>query len=136
MTERDLLDLWAKARLHIVLSQLGPIFLLIVTAVSLGLGLDHAGLAVRLAVLGILLASGVLGALVQFSAASQALAIAKDLDAVKSPSATTQDAIRFAPWMNVVRFVTPTIFVLIFLAMSVALLAGPGFGPGFGPGGH
>jgi hypothetical protein len=129
MTERELLELWAKARGHLILSQMAPTFLLIVTAVALGLGLDRANLWVRVGVLGILLASGVLGALVQYSVAAQALAIADDLSELPTPSATTRQAISFAPWMNVARFVTPTIFMVIFFALSVALLVGPEFGP-------
>lgn len=129
MTERELLDLWGKARLHIVLSQLGPTFLLIVTAVALSFGMDRANLGVRLGVLGILLASGVLGALVQYGAASQALAVARDLEALPKPSAVTQQTVAFSPWLNVVRFVTPAIFVMIFLALAVGILAGPALGP-------
>jgi len=129
MTERELLDLWAKARGHLIFSQLAPTFLLIVTAVALGLGLNEADVWVRVGVLGILLASGVLGALVQFAVASQALAIAEDLEQLSSKSATARQAISFAPWMNVARFVTPAIFVVIFLVLAISLLAGPQFGP-------
>jgi hypothetical protein len=129
MTERELLELWGKARLHIIVSQFAPTFLLIATAIAMGMGLERAELLVRIAVLGILLASGILGALVQYGAASQALAIARDLSAVKSPSATTLQVTSFAVWMNVVRFVTPSIFVVIFVALAVALVTGPELGP-------
>jgi hypothetical protein len=96
--------------------------------VALGLGLDRANLLVRVGVLGILLASGVLGALVQYSVATQALAIADDLSELPTQSATARQTISFAPWMNVARFVTPTIFVVIFIALAIALLVGPEFG--------
>lgn len=122
MSERELIDLWNKARLHIVISQLGPTFLLITTVGLMTFGLADTSEAVRWAALGILLASGILGALVQFSSASDAMAIAKDLTAMGTESSVARRIISFAPWMNVVRFVTPTIFILIFVALAVALL--------------
>jgi hypothetical protein len=130
MTERELLELWGKARLHIVLSQIAPTALLITTAIAMGLGLGRADVLVRIAVLGILLASGVLGALVQYSAATQSLAIAKDLGGIKNSSATSRNVVAFAVWMNVVRFVTPVIFIVIFVLLAAALLSGPFGGPG------
>lgn len=122
MTERELIDLWNKARLHIVISQLGPTFLLITTVGLMTFGLGETSEAVRWAALGILLASGILGALVQFSSASDAMATAQDLSAMGAGSSVANRIISFAPWMNVVRFVTPTIFILIFAALAVALL--------------
>jgi len=122
MTERELIDLWNKARLHIVISQLGPTFLLITTVGLMTFGLGETSDAVRWAALGILLASGILGALVQFSSASDAIAIAQDLSEMGAGSSVARRIISFAPWMNVVRFVTPTIFILIFAALAVALL--------------
>lgn len=121
MSERELIDLWNKARLHIVISQLGPTFLLITTVGLMTFGLADTPQAIRWATAGILLASGILGALVQFSSASDAIAIAKDLSAQGAQSQIAQRIIAFAPWMNVVRFVTPTIFILIFIALAVAL---------------
>jgi hypothetical protein len=96
----------------------------------MGLGLGRADMLVRIAVLGILLASGVLGALVQYSAATQSLAIAKDLSGIKNASATSRHVVAFAVWMNVVRFVTPVIFIVIFVLLAAALLGGPIGGPG------
>jgi hypothetical protein len=122
MTERELIDLWNKARLHIVISQLGPTFLLITTVGLMTFGLGETSDAVRWAALGILLASGILGALVQFSSASDAIAIAQDLSRMGAESSVARRIISFAPWMNVVRFVTPTIFILIFGALAVGLL--------------
>lgn len=121
MSERELIDLWNKARLHIVISQLGPTFLLITTVGLMTFGLADTPQAIRWATAGILLASGILGALAQFSSASDAIAIAKDLSAHGARSQIAQRIIAFAPWMNVVRFVTPTIFILIFIALAVAL---------------
>lgn len=124
MTERELLDLWNKNRQHIVLSQLGPIFLLIVTVALIMLGLTAAPPVVKWAALGILLASGILGALVQFSSATEAMAIAADLAEVKEPSRLSRQAVASAKWLNVVRFVTPTIFIVIFLLLAAVLLVG------------
>jgi len=122
MSEFELLGLWQKARLHLVLSQMAPTFLLIATVALFPLGLGQAPIVVRLAALGILLASGILGALVQFSSSAEAQAVAADLAALKSRSATSERAITVAPWLNVVKFVTPAIFGIIFLLLMAALL--------------
>lgn len=124
MTERELLELWNKNRQHIVLSQIGPIFLLIVTVALIMLGLVAAPPVVKWAALGILLASGILGALVQYSSATEAMAIAADLAELKDPSRVSRQAIASAKWLNVVRFVTPTIFILIFLLLAAVLVVG------------
>lgn len=124
MTERELLELWNKNRQHIVLSQLGPVFLLIVTVALIMLGLIAAPPVVKWAALGILLASGILGALVQYSSATEAMAIAADLAEVKNPSRLSRQAVAGAKWLNVVRFVTPTIFIVIFLLLAAVLVIG------------
>ena len=121
MSERELIDLWTKARWHVIVSQLAPTLLLGFT-VGLGIvGLGEATLAVRIAAAGILLASGILGALAQFSAASEGIAIARDLTAMAPTSAISQHIIRFAPLLNVVRFVTPAVFIVVFVALLVEL---------------
>ena len=121
MTERELVELWTKARWHIIVSQLAPTALLGFT-IGLGIaGLGEASLAVRIAAAGILLASGILGALAQFSAASEGLAIARDLRAIAAASATSQQIVRSAPLLDVVRFVTPTVFIAVFVALLVEL---------------
>ena len=124
MTERELLELWNKNRQQIVVSQMAPTFLLIVTVGLITLGLAGGPLFLSLATLGILLASGILGALVQYASATEAMAVAADLAQLKSPSAASRQAIKFAPWLNVVRFVTPAIFTLIFLFLALILLMG------------
>ena len=124
MTERELLELWNKTRQQIVVSQFAPTFLLITSAALILAGLGAAPLFVSLVVLLILLASGILGALVQYSAATEAMAIAEDLSHVKSPSALTKQAIKFAKWYNVVRFVTPAIFIAIYLVFVLLLVFG------------
>ena len=122
MTETELLKLWGKARLHIVISQIAPTFLLIVTIWLTALGLSEANPLVRYAALGILLASGILGAHTQYSAATEAIAVSKDLSELDSQSHTVRQIVRFAPTLNIVRFVTPAIFLGIFVLLFVTLI--------------
>ena len=121
MSERDLIELWSKARWHIIVSQLAPTGLLGFT-VWLGI-LDLAGtsLALRISAAGILLASGTLGALAQYSAAAEVMAIARDLVAVPPASTIGRQIVALAPLLNVVRFVTPAIFIDVFVALMVEL---------------
>ena len=121
MKEKELIDLWNRARTHLVFAQLAPTFLLI-TTVGLVTAIRDAGTFAVWATLGILLASGILGALVEFAAAHEAQAVARDLSAIAKPSHTTRTIIRFAPWLNVAKYVTPAIFVGIFVALAGALL--------------
>lgn len=122
MTERELLNLWTKARLHVILAQLAPTLLLGLTVWLMVLGLGEAPDAVRWAALGILLASGILGALAEYAAATEALAVSRDLQALETSSHVTQQVVRFAKWMHVVRFVTPAIFIVIFVFLAVGLI--------------
>lgn len=121
MTEKELLDLWNRARTHLVFAQLAPTFLLI-TTVGLVPAIRDAGTYVVWGALGILLASGILGALVEFAAATEAQAIARDLAALTSPGHAARTAIRHAPWLHVAKYITPAIFVGIFVALTAALL--------------
>lgn len=122
MTERELLEFWNKARLHIIVSQIAPTFLLIATVALMGVGLDHAPLAVRIATLGILLASGIMGALAQFTSANDAIAIAEELGVLKGTGRASASAVRLAPWFSVIKWITPAVFAVIFVALFVALI--------------
>lgn len=123
MSELDLIAAWNRARWHIIVSQLAPTALLGFT-VWLGLlGLGEASLPLKLAATGILLASGVLGALAQFTAAGEALAASRDLAALSPASPVARSIAASGPLMNVVRFVTPAIFVLVFVALLVEFFA-------------
>ena len=102
---------WLELRNTIVVSQMAPTALLITTVALLQFGLADTDLAVRIAAAGILLASGILGALIQFFTASEAEKLAAN-DATLASSAR---------WLWVIKFVTPTIFVVIFVALMVAL---------------
>ena len=122
MTENDLLELWLKTRNQLVLSQLAPTFLLI-TTVGLIDSIRDSGLYASLAAAGILLASGILGALVQFSASMEGQAIAKSLSALPAPSYLSTNVMRLGPWLKVSQFLTPAVFIAIFLFLLVALFA-------------
>lgn len=103
---------WLEIRKTIVVSQMAPTALLITTVALLQFGLRDTDLAVRIAAVGILLASGILGALVQFLSASEAEALAAEDPSLQSS----------ARWLWVIKYVTPTIFVVIFAALMVALV--------------
>lgn len=122
MNEAELIRLWQKSRQQVIIAQLAPTFLLITTA-GLVTQVREAGGATVLAVLGILLASGILGALVEYTAANEAQAVARDLAELKSKSALSSTIIKTALWMHVVKYVTPAIFVAIFGALFLALVA-------------
>jgi len=118
VNEKDLLGLWSGARLHIVLSQLAPTFLLTVTIAALAIqGGNGGSVAVRIAAAGILLASGILGSIAQFTSASEAQAVAMDLRQIENPSRVVQQIIQTAWWTMIVKFVTPAIFTVIYLAI-------------------
>ena len=102
-------EVWLQHRRTIVISQMAPTALLITTVALLQFGLAETPLAVRIATAGILLASGILGALVQFQSASESQALA----------ASSADAPR--DWLWVVKFITPTVFVVIYVALMAAL---------------
>ena len=122
MNELDLIRLWQKSRQHIIIAQLAPTFLLITTA-GIVEQVNGEGQMTTWAVVGILLASGILGALAEFTAANEAQAIAEDIRALDSKSATSRTILKQAPWMHVVKYLTPIIFVGIFLALFIDLAA-------------
>jgi hypothetical protein len=68
-----------------------------------------------------LLASGILGALVQFSASAEGQAIAKDLRALPSQSFLAGRVSSFGPWLNVSKFLTPTVIMGIFGFLMLAI---------------
>jgi hypothetical protein len=121
MNELDLIHLWQKSRQQIIIAQLAPTFLLITTA-GLVEQIRVAGQVTAWAVIGILLASGILGALAEFTAANEAQAVAKDIAQLKTKSALANSIIKTAAWMHVVKYLTPAIFVGIFVALFIALI--------------
>lgn len=121
MTELELIQLWNKSRNQLIFAQLAPTFLLITTAGLLETVKASGNYAIY-AVLGILLASGILGALVEFSAAHEAQAAAADLNALGAKSHIAKTIVKVSPWLHVAKYVTPTIFVGIFIALVLALV--------------
>jgi hypothetical protein len=122
MNEVDLVRLWHRLRNQIIFSQLAPTFLLIVTIALLNDGLAESADVVKWATLGILLASGIFGFLAQYSAATEARAVLSDLKRLKSKSKVSTLLVGFSAWLDVIRFVTPSIFVAIYVLLCIALL--------------
>ena len=121
MNEKDLIELWNKSRNQLIIAQFAPTFLLITTAIQIP-AIREAGCATVWGVLGILLASGILGALVEFSAAHEAQAIARDINALGTNSSVSRAILKLSPWLHVAKYLTPAIFVGIFIALTFALL--------------
>jgi hypothetical protein len=122
VNELELIQLWNRLRNQIIFSQLAPTFLLIVTIGLLNDGLADNEDSVKLATLGILLASGIFGFLAQYSAAAEARAVLSELKTLKTKSKVSNQLIRFTNWINVIRFITPSIFVVIYVLLCIALL--------------
>jgi membrane protein DedA with SNARE-associated domain len=122
MNEKELVDLWNKSRTQLVVAQFAPTFLLITTA-GLVPAIREAGTFTVWAVLGILLASGILGALVEYSAAHEAQAIARDIQALNSNSSIARTISKTSNWLHVAKYITPAIFIGIFIALALALLS-------------
>jgi hypothetical protein len=122
MTELDLIQLWNKLRNQVIFSQLAPTFLLIATVSLINDGLASSAVEVRFATMGILLASGIFGYLAQYSSATEARAVIAEIRTLKTKSKVATQIIRFANWLDVIRYVTPTIFVAIYVFLGLALL--------------
>lgn len=121
MTEQELIAQWTSARWHIIVSQIAPTLLLALTVWMLLEGLAGTPIWVRLAATGILLASGILGAATQYGAATEGAGVVAALQALDSPGPVAQRIIGMGAGVLIVRFVTPTIFALVFVALMVAL---------------
>ena len=120
MTEAELIQEFQRNRLHIILAQLAPTGLLSFAAIATPAIAESSQWVIHAFAL-ILLASGILGALAEYSAASQAQAVIDDLKSLPGASALRSRVISFRPWLEVVKFVTPAIFVAIYLAILAAL---------------
>ncbi|MEY2915502.1 MAG: hypothetical protein RL454_431 [Actinomycetota bacterium] len=122
MNQSELVQAWNNSWNRIIVAQMAPTALLITTVALLQFGLADAALPVRLAALLILLASGILGALAEFTAAGEAASVASQLAAAEQGSPTSANILKLSRWLPVVKFVTPAIFVLIFIFLAQALL--------------
>ena len=120
MTEAELIQEFQRNRLHIILAQLAPTGLLAFAAIATPAISEAGGFVVHAFAL-ILLASGILGALAEYSAAAQAQAVIDDLKTLPGASAMRSRVISFRPWLEVVKYVTPAIFVAIFAFILAAL---------------
>jgi hypothetical protein len=120
MTEAELIQEFQRNRLHIILAQLAPTGLLAFAALATPTIAESNQFVVHAFAL-ILLASGILGALAEYSAAAQAQAVIDDLKSLPGSSATRNRVISFRPWLEVVKFVTPAIFIAIYLAILAGL---------------
>ena len=121
MNEKELIDLYNRSKMQLIVAQFAPTFLLITTA-GLVPALKASGSYTVWGVLGILLASGILGALAEFSAAHEAQAIARDIRALGSSSGIAKTISSNSIWLHVAKYLTPAIFVAIFAALALALL--------------
>ncbi|CAB4563185.1 unannotated protein [freshwater metagenome] len=120
MTEAELIHEFQRNRLHIILAQLAPTGLLAFAAIATPTIAQSEPFIIHAFAL-ILLASGILGALAEYSAAAQAQAVIDDLKSLPGSSALRSKVISFRPWLEVVKYVTPAIFIGIFLAILAAL---------------
>jgi hypothetical protein len=120
MTEQELIQDFNKNRLHVILAQLAPTALLAFAAFATPEIATYSNY-LKAAFALILLASGILGALAEYSAASQAQAAIDDLRVLPGKSALRSRIISFRPWLDVIMFVTPTIFIAIFATILLGL---------------
>lgn len=123
MNDQELIRLWQKTWSRIVISQIAPTVLLITTVALMQFGLGESPYLVRVAAVLILLASGVLGAMAQYSAAVEAQSIASQLGDGANPSPIAGSIANLAKLLWVVKFVTPAIFIAIFVAITVFALS-------------
>jgi hypothetical protein len=122
MNQSELVQAWNNSWNRIIVAQMAPTALLITTVALLQFGLADAALPVRLAALLILLASGILGALAEFTAAGEAASVASQLAAAEQGTPTSVNILKLSRWLPVVKFMTPAIFVMIFIFLAQALL--------------
>lgn len=120
MDESQLIREFNTNRLHLVLAQLAPTGLLAFAAIATP-AISASGAALKLGFALILLASGILGALAEYSAASQAQAAIDTLKTLPGTNPLRARVISFRPWLEIAKFVTPAIFVAIFVAILIAL---------------
>jgi hypothetical protein len=120
MNEQELIQNWQKNRLHIILAQLAPTALLGFAALATP-AIAASGWVMSLAFALILLASGILGALAEYSAAAEAQATIDDLSGLPGDSAQRRRIIAFRPWLEVVKYLTPAIFIAIYAVLLFAL---------------
>jgi hypothetical protein len=122
MSEQELIQHYLKMRMQIIISQLAPTGLL-GFAVFITPTIATYNDPLRFAFVFILLASGILGALAQFTASREMTLVAADLGELKNPSKTAKGISQWAQLYWIPMFVTPAIFLVIFISMIAGLIS-------------
>jgi hypothetical protein len=122
MSEQELIQNYLKMRMQIIISQLAPTALL-AFAVFATPTIATYNDPLRFSFVFILLASGILGALAQFTASREMTSVAADLAALENPSTTAKGITQWAQLYWIPMFVTPAIFLVIFIAIIAGLIS-------------
>lgn len=120
MSEKELIRIWLQNRNQIILSQIAPTALLGASPFIASLLLEQS-FALKISFALILLASGILGAWAQFSAAEENEAVAISLSELKKKSEIAKQLIQRAPMLSIIKWGTTTIFTGVFVAILIAL---------------
>lgn len=120
MTEKELIRVWQQNRNQIILSQIAPTGLLGASPFIVTILLDQS-LALKLSFVFILLASGILGAWAQFTAAEESEAVAIDLGKLKEKSEYAKQVMQRSPLLSIIKWGTTSIFTGVFVAILFAL---------------
>ena len=121
MSEQELIQNYLKMRMQIIVSQLAPTVLL-GFAVFITPTIATYNDPLKFAFVFILLASGILGALAQFTASREMTSVAADLGALENPSRTAKGITQWAQLYWIPMFVTPAIFLVIFISLIAGLI--------------
>ena len=122
MSEQELIQNYLKMRMQIIVSQLAPTVLL-GFAVFITPTISTYNDPLKFAFVFILLASGILGALAQFTASREMTSVAADLGALENPSKTAKGITQWAQLYWIPMFVTPAIFLVIFISLIAGLIS-------------
>ena len=122
MSEQELIQNYLKMRMQIIVSQLAPTVLL-GFAVFITPTIATYNDPLKFAFVFILLASGILGALAQFTASREMTSVAADLGALENPSKTAKGITQWAQLYWIPMFVTPAIFLVIFISLIAGLIS-------------
>ena len=122
MSEQELIQNYLKMRMQIIVSQLAPTVLL-GFSVFITPTIATYNDPLKFAFVFILLASGILGALAQFTASREMTSVAADLGALDNPSRTAKGITQWAQLYWIPMFVTPAIFLVIFIAIIAGLIS-------------
>ncbi len=122
MSEQELIQNYLKMRMQIIVSQLAPTVLL-GFAVFITPTIADYNDPLKFAFVFILLASGILGALAQFTASREMTLVAADLGALENPSRTAKGITQWAQLYWIPMFVTPAIFLVIFISLIAGLIS-------------